>query len=126
MKLLQPGSEFDGFLIGECLHAGGMAHVYRAQYARSGHDPGFPLAMKVPRMTSDDGAETIVSFEVEYQLLQVLSGPHVPRLVAAGDLARLPYLVMEYIEGKTVQHWLDRRKPGGSRFVTQRREPDQV
>ena len=25
-----------------------------------------------------------------------------------------------------VQHWLDRRKPGGNRFVTQRREPDQV
>ncbi|MHB8284345.1 MAG: chorismate synthase [Caulobacteraceae bacterium] len=25
-----------------------------------------------------------------------------------------------------VQHWLDRRKPGGNRFVTQRREPDEV
>ena len=25
-----------------------------------------------------------------------------------------------------VQHWLDQRKPGGSRFVTQRREPDAV
>jgi chorismate synthase len=25
-----------------------------------------------------------------------------------------------------VQHWLDRRKPGGSRFVTQRREADEV
>jgi chorismate synthase len=25
-----------------------------------------------------------------------------------------------------LQHWLDRRKPGGSRFVTQRREPDTV
>jgi chorismate synthase len=25
-----------------------------------------------------------------------------------------------------VQHWLDRRKPGGNRFVTQRKEPDQV
>jgi chorismate synthase len=25
-----------------------------------------------------------------------------------------------------VQHWLDRRKPGGSRFVTQRKEPDVV
>ncbi len=25
-----------------------------------------------------------------------------------------------------VQHWLDRRKPGSSRFVTQRREPDEV
>ncbi len=25
-----------------------------------------------------------------------------------------------------IQHWMDRRKPGGSRFVTQRKEPDQV
>jgi chorismate synthase len=25
-----------------------------------------------------------------------------------------------------LQYWLDRRKPGGSRFVTQRREPDEV
>ena len=25
-----------------------------------------------------------------------------------------------------IQHWLDRRKPGGNRFVTQRKEPDQV
>ncbi|MBX3454813.1 chorismate synthase [Ferrovibrio sp.] len=25
-----------------------------------------------------------------------------------------------------IQHWLDKRKPGTSRFVTQRREPDQV
>jgi nucleotide-binding universal stress UspA family protein len=66
------------------------------------------MAMKVPRMTSGDGAENIVSFEVEHQMLQALSGPHVPRLVATGDLARLPYLVMEYIEGRTLQHWLDR------------------
>ena len=25
-----------------------------------------------------------------------------------------------------IQHWLDKRKPGTSRFVTQRREPDAV
>jgi serine/threonine protein kinase len=108
MKLLKPGTEIDGFLLGECVHAGGMAHVYRVRYSRPGHDPGFPMAMKVPRMSSGDGGENIVSFEVEHQLLQVLSGPHVPRLVAAGDLARLPYLVMEYIEGQPLQHWLER------------------
>ena len=39
--------------------------------------------------------------------LQVLHGPHVPRFVAAGDLARLPYLVMEYVPGRTLQDWLD-------------------
>ena len=27
---------------------------------------------------------------------------------------------------RDIQHWLDRRKPGQSRFTTQRREPDQV
>ena len=94
MKLLTPGSEVDGFRIGECIHAGGMAHIYTVGYADGRPDPGFPMAMKVPRMTSSDGAENIVSFEVELQILPVLSGPHVPRFVAAGDLVRLPYLVM--------------------------------
>jgi len=122
MKLLAPGTEVDGFVVHECLHAGGMAHIYRVAYAdRAGEmdgaaeagaavrarDPGFPMAMKIPRMTAGDGAENIVSFEVELQILPTLSGSHVPRFVAAGDLARLPYLAMEYIEGHTLQHWLD-------------------
>ena len=70
------------------------------RYTEGVRDPGFPLAMKVPRMTAGDGAENIVSFEVEYQLMQVLSGTHVPRFVAAGDLENVPYLVMEYVGGE--------------------------
>ena len=116
VKLLEPGTEIDGFVIGDCIHAGGMAHIYRVRYAQHDRERGFPLAMKVPRMTGGDGAETIVGLEVEHQLLQALSGPHVPRFVAAGDLARVPYLVMEYVPGRTVQERLDdarreRRRP---------------
>ncbi|WP_342128740.1 serine/threonine protein kinase [Hydrogenophaga sp. OTU3427] len=108
MKLLEPGQEIDGFLIGERVHSGGMAQIYRVSYANPGaSDPGFPLVMKVPRMTQGDGAETIVSFEVEHQIMQLLHGSHVPRFVAAGDLATLPYLVMEYVPGRTLQSWLD-------------------
>ncbi len=107
MKLLEPGTEIDGFRVVDCIHAGGMAHVYAVEYAQADRSPGFPMAMKIPRMTAGDGAENIVSFEVELQILPVLSGPHVPRFVAAGDLVRLPYLVMEYIPGQTLQHWLD-------------------
>jgi len=107
LKLLEPGAELDGFVIDDCLHAGGMAHIYRVHYAAGPRDPGFPLAMKIPRMTAGDGAENIVSFEVEHQILQVLTGPHVPRFVAAGDLDNIPYLDMEYVEGETLQHWLD-------------------
>jgi eukaryotic-like serine/threonine-protein kinase len=106
MKPLEPGSVVDGFVVEKCLHSGGMAHIYRVHYANGANDPGFPMAMKVPRMTADDGAENIVSFEVEQQLLQVLTGPHVPRMVAAGDLHTMPYLVMEYVEGHTLEHWL--------------------
>ena len=113
MKLLEPGAELDGFTIEECIHSGGMAHIYRVRYTEGARDPGFPLAMKVPRMTAGDGAEYIVSFEVEYQVMQVLAGPHVPRFVAAGDLENVPYLVMEYVHGQTLQHWLDApERPG--------------
>ena len=106
MKRLEPGTEIDGFAVEDCLHAGGMAHIYRVRYANGAADPGFPMVMKVPRMATGDGAENLVSFEVEHQMFQAVSGPHVPRLVAAGDLARLPYLVMEYVPGRTLQQWL--------------------
>ena len=114
MKKLAPGTEIDGFLVEDCIHAGGMAHIYSVRYAqaqRPATAPSFPMVMKIPRMTAGDGAENIVSFEVELQILPVLQGPHVPRFVAAGDLIRLPYLVMEHIAGQTLQHWLDQPQP---------------
>ena len=107
MKLMAPGVELDGFTIDDCIHSGGMAHIYRVRYSRGAPDPGFPMVMKVPRMTAGDGAENIVSFEVEHQILQVVTGSHVPRFVAAGDLENVPYLVMEYVQGQTLQHWLE-------------------
>ena len=109
MKLMAPGTELDGFRIGECLHAGGMAHVYAVTYADA-RPSLFPMVMKVPRMTAGDGAENIVGFEVEWQMLQVLHGAHVPRLVASGDLLHMPYLVMEHIPGQSLQQWLDARQ----------------
>ncbi len=111
MKLLNPGHVIDGFEIQECLHAGGMAHIYTVQYAvgegGARRESEFPMAMKIPRMTAGDGAENIVSFEVEHQILPAISGANVPRFVAAGDLSRTPYLVMEYVQGSTLETWAD-------------------
>src|SRR5512139_2349498 len=77
-------------------------------YAVSGPDAGFPLLMKVPRLGHGEPAESVVSFEVEQMVLGALKGPHVPRYVAAGDLARQPYLVMEHVEGRSLKDWTDR------------------
>jgi serine/threonine protein kinase len=116
MTRLQEGSVIDGFVIGARVHAGAMAELYRVRYDGDRPDPGFPMIMKVPRMGAGEGAENLVGFEVEHQMLQVLDGPHVPRFVAAGDLGRLPFLVMEYVDGRTLQDLLDeaaaaRRRP---------------
>ncbi|RYY82406.1 MAG: serine/threonine protein kinase, partial [Comamonadaceae bacterium] len=121
MTRLHPGDQVDGFTIHEPLHAGGMAHLYRVGYADGRPDPGFPMVMKVPRMGGGDGAENIVGFEVELLVLQALSGPHVPRFVAAGDLDRLPYLVMEAVPGQTLQQVLDEARGAAAPL-----EPDAV
>ena len=83
-----------------------MAYIYSLHCASGANDPGFLMAMKIPRMTASDGAENIISLEVEHQLLQLLASPHVPRFVAAGDLHNVPYLVMEYVQGMTLDHWV--------------------
>lgn len=107
MKRLETGSELDGFAIGELVHSGGMAHIYRVTRA----DVDFPVVMKVPRMSQSDGAENLVSYEVEKTVHEVLHGPHVPRLVAVGDMARRPYLVMEWVEGRCLERWLEGERP---------------
>lgn len=114
MKRLEQGSELDGFRIGPLMHAGAMAHIYDVSYASRREAP-FPMVMKVPLMRAGDGGENIVGFEIEHQILQVVQGPHVPRFVAAGDLSRVPYLVMERLSGITLDTWmkhsLGERKP---------------
>jgi nucleotide-binding universal stress UspA family protein len=103
--LLEAGTEIDGFRIEGQIHSGGMAILYAV---RTDSDPGFPVVMKVPRLGTGEPGEAVVSFEVEQLVLGALSGPHVPRFVAAGDLARQPYLVMEHVPGRSLKEWTDR------------------
>jgi nucleotide-binding universal stress UspA family protein len=49
---------------------------------------------------------------MEAVIVPVLHGPHVPQFVAAGDLARTPYLVTEWVEGETLEERL-----AGGRFA---------
>lgn len=117
MNQMKSGSELDGFRIGRCIHSGAMALIYEVEYAQGAATPGFPMVMKVPRMTAGDGAENIIGFEVEHQLMSVLTGPHVPRLVAAGDLSSIPYLVMEYVQGQTLEKLMRIRSDDGKKWA---------
>ena len=62
-----------------------------------------PLIMKVPILGEGEDPAAIVGFEMEQMILPRLSGPHVPKFVAAGDFARQPYIVMELIEAPSLR-----------------------
>ena len=101
---IQTGSTIDGFLIGEKIHSGGMATLWRV--TKPGID--VPIVMKVPTILDGDDATIIVGFEMEMMILPRLFGVHVPKFYAVGDFARQPYLVMEYIQGKSLFSFIDR------------------
>jgi serine/threonine protein kinase len=103
-ELLQTGATLDGFKIGEKIHTGGMAVLWRV--TKPGID--VPIVMKAPTIFDGDDATIIVGFEMEMMILPRLSGVHVPKFYAVGDFARQPYLVMEYIQGKSLFSFIDR------------------
>jgi serine/threonine protein kinase len=101
---LMPGEMIDGFLVWERMHVGAQGIVYRV----TGPDTGFPLLMKVPRLRSGEAAESLLSYETEAMILPILSGQHVPRFVAAGDIRRAPYVVLEHVPGHSLESQLIR------------------
>ncbi len=106
---LSSGQVIDGFVLGEHLHTGGMAHLWAVSRAESGQDIdiSLPLIMKVPRIQGGEDPAAIVGFEVEQMIMPALSGPHVPRFIARGDFTGQPYIVMERITGPSLRPRLD-------------------
>jgi eukaryotic-like serine/threonine-protein kinase len=98
MPPLQIGSIVDGFRIEDLFHRGGISTLWRV--SRAGE--ALPMLMKVPKLGEGADPAAIVSFEMELLIMPRLTGEHVPKFVAAGDLAVEPYIVMELIPGKTL------------------------
>lgn len=98
MEKLQPGQVIDGFVLGEKMPSGGMASLWRASHA----DIDYPLVLKIPFLNPGEDVSVIVGYEVEEMIFKRLSGPHVPRYAGSGDLARIPFIAMEFVEGPSV------------------------
>jgi hypothetical protein len=107
MQPPRPGAEIDGFRLGQCMHVGSMASIYRLE----GRGGVLPLVMKIPRLGAGERSANVVSFEQCRMVLGALAqSVHHPTLVAYGDVETTPYLVMEYVEGARLDQWL-RRAP---------------
>ncbi|MEN3289604.1 MAG: hypothetical protein V7634_3904, partial [Bradyrhizobium sp.] len=95
---VQRGAVIDGFVVGDCVHAGGMATLWSVTHP----DIDRPLLMKIPRVSEGEDPAAIVSFEMEQMILPKLSGPHVPACFGIGDFAHQAYVVIERIPGETL------------------------
>lgn len=104
---LAPGMVIDRFELQQKLHLGGMAHLWQVVEVNHQGDSRLPLIMKLPRIKLGEDPATIVGFEVEQMILPMLRGRHVPTFIAKGDFTRLPFIVMERIEGPSLRPRLD-------------------
>jgi serine/threonine protein kinase len=108
-KLLTRGQADDFFLgdykILDRLGQGRMAGVYKAVHAS-----GQVVAIKVLPPSRAADPRVVARFQREARLALRMQHPHIVRAFQLGHHRGLHYLVMEYLEGETVDEVLYRRK----------------
>lgn len=102
------GRVLDGrYRIEMVLGAGGVGVVYRAEHTGLRR----PVALKVLRHGFEDFPHMRKRFEREARVLSQLSHPNVVGLTDYGIADDLPYLVMELLEGRTLEELLEEEGP---------------
>ena len=107
---LQSGARVGPYQLIRPLGAGGMAEVWLARRA----DGAFrrEVALKLP-LLGRPRADLERRFARECDILASLEHPYIARLYDAGvDANGLPYLSMEYVEGRPLTEWCDSRRLG--------------
>ena len=95
------------YRIVELIGAGGMAQVYRAVNMANHR----PVAVKVLRQEYRDNPEFLRRFEREARAVLHLSHDNIVRAYGVGQYDGIPYIVMEYVEGKTLKQIIQEDGP---------------
>ncbi|MCI0567838.1 MAG: protein kinase [Acidobacteria bacterium] len=101
---LSPGTRLGPYEIAAPLGAGGMGEVYRARDTRLKRE----VAVKVLPQRLSASPEIRERFEREAQTISRLSHPHICTLFDVGSHDGTEYLVMELLEGETLEARLKR------------------
>jgi eukaryotic-like serine/threonine-protein kinase len=99
-----PGRRLGPYEILSSVGAGGMGEVYRARDTRLDRI----VAIKVLPAHLADRSELRERFEREAKTIASLNHPHICTLFDIGQQDGIDYLVMEYLEGETLAHRLQK------------------
>ncbi|MCZ6766198.1 MAG: serine/threonine-protein kinase, partial [bacterium] len=102
---LQPGHRLGRYEILEAIGAGGMGEVYRARDTSLERD----IAIKILPDAFSNDPERLSRFEREAKAVSSLNHPHICTLHDIGNDDGIRYMVMELIEGETLQSRLARK-----------------
>jgi Tol biopolymer transport system component/predicted Ser/Thr protein kinase len=99
---LEPGHALGPYRIETLIESGGMGEVYRARDTRLDRD----VAVKVLRVHFGSDPALKQRLEREAKALATLSHPHICPVFDVGQQDGIDYLVMEYLEGETLERRL--------------------
>jgi len=101
---LTPGTRLGTYEILASLGAGGMGEVYRARDTRLGRD----VAVKALPDEFARDPDRLTRFEREAKLLASLTHSNIAGIFGLEEVGGHRYLILEFIEGETLAHRLDR------------------
>src|SRR5450432_2224591 len=97
--MLEPGTFVGGYVIDELCYQGGFAALYRARSTGAQEI----VALKVLHRHLATSEEMLRRFQLEADMLARLAHPNLVELVERGDMTTgQPYLVMEWLEGRSL------------------------
>jgi len=96
---LQPGQSIGQYTIEERIGSGGMAVVYKAQQQQLGRT----VAIKMMHEGFADDPDLLARFQREARIVATLNHPNIVAIHDYNSENGQPYLVMRYIEGRTLK-----------------------
>lgn len=105
---LDGGRDFDGYHIVRKLHSSNRSHVFLAK----DHASGQQVVIKVPSVDLREDPAYLERFLTEEWVARRIDSPHVVRACLPDRRRNYLYLVMEFIDGQTLDQWIrDNPKP---------------
>jgi serine/threonine protein kinase len=105
---LKPGTVLDDrFKVLELAHRGGMALIYKATDLESAKT----VAVKLPLLKFESEPVTFSRFEREETIAVQIDHPFVLKVIPTSRPKSRPYLVMEYLQGRTLSQAMAATRP---------------
>ena len=101
---LEPGLKIDGYEVLKELYSSERSQIYLVSDIKTGHK----LVMKTPSQNYNDDPSYIERFIMEEWVGSRIVHPNVVKIIKSEPgRRRFLYYLMEYVEGQTLEHWIN-------------------